>query len=72
MIGNAIPVSARLMAIADVYDALMSRRCYKEAFPHSKVLTIMEEGKGKHFDPNMLQVFLDNEHLFFEIAEKYQ
>ncbi|MFT5716199.1 MAG: putative two-component system response regulator [Oleiphilaceae bacterium] len=70
--GNAIPVSARLMAIADVYDALMSRRCYKEAFPHSKVLTIMEEGKGKHFDPNMLQVFLDNEHLFFEIAEKYQ
>ncbi len=69
--GNAIPISARLMAIADVYDALLSKRCYKEAFSHSKALEIMEEGKGAHFDPVMLEVFLDNEHLFFEIAEKY-
>jgi len=72
LVGNDIPVSARLMAIADVYDALMSRRCYKEAFPHSKVLEIMKEGKGQHFDPVMLQVFLDNEHLFYAVAEKYQ
>ena len=69
--GNDIPVSARLMAIADVYDALLSKRCYKEAFSHSKALDIMEEGKGAHFDPVMLNVFLANEHLFFEIAEKY-
>ena len=69
--GNAIPISARLMAIADVYDALLSKRCYKEAFSHSKALEIMEEGKGAHFDPIMLDVFLANEHLFFEIAEKY-
>jgi len=69
--GSEIPIAARLMAIADVYDALMSRRCYKDAFPHEKVIEIMEEGKGHHFDPIMVQVFLDNEHLFYEIAEKY-
>ena len=69
--GSDIPVSARLMAIADVYDALMSKRCYKDAFPHEKVLEIMAEGKGQHFDPVMLQVFLDNEQLFYAIAEKY-
>ena len=71
LIGNDIPISARLMAIADVYDALLSKRCYKEAFSHSKALEIMIEGRGGHFDPNMLDVFLANEHLFFEIAEKY-
>ncbi len=69
--GNDIPISARLMAIADVYDALLSKRCYKEAFSHEKALLIMEEGKGLHFDPVMLDVFLANEHLFFDIAEKY-
>ena len=70
--GSDIPVSARLMAVADVYDALISKRCYKEAFSHEKALSIMAEGKDKHFDPVMLQVFLDNEHLFYEVAEKYQ
>jgi putative two-component system response regulator len=69
--GNDIPVSARLMAIADVYDALLSKRCYKEAFSHSKALEIMEEGKGNHFDPVMLDIFLANEKSFFDIAEKY-
>lgn len=69
--GDNIPISARLMAIADVYDALLSKRCYKEAFSHSRALEIMLEGRGAHFDPVMLDVFLANEHLFFEIAEKY-
>jgi putative two-component system response regulator len=69
--GEEIPISARLMAIADVYDALLSKRCYKEAFSHEKALSIMAEGKGQHFDPVMLQVFLDNEPEFFAIAEKY-
>jgi len=69
--GNDIPLSARLMAVADVYDALISKRCYKEAFSHEKALSIMAEGKGQHFDPLMLQVFLDNEPAFFAIAEKY-
>ncbi len=70
--GNAIPVAARLMAIADVYDALISRRCYKDAMSHEQARNIMLEGKGKHFDPLMLQVFMDNEQRFFEIAEKYK
>lgn len=69
--GTDIPISARLMAIADVYDALISKRCYKDAFSHQKALDIMMEGKGSHFDPVMLQVFLDNETVFREIANKY-
>jgi putative two-component system response regulator len=69
--GSAIPLAARLMAIADVYDALISRRCYKDAMSHQQAREVMLEGKGKHFDPVMLQVFLDHESGFFEIAEKY-
>lgn len=72
LVGTDIPISARLMAIADVYDALISRRCYKDAMSHQQALDIMLEGKGKHFDPLMLQVFLDNESLFRAIAEKYK
>lgn len=70
--GNEIPVSARLMAIADVYDALVSKRCYKNAMTHDEALAIMEEGKGEHFDPVMLDVFLEHAHLFLDIAEKYK
>ncbi len=69
--GDAIPISARLMAIADVYDALISKRCYKDPMSHQQALDIMKEGQGKHFDPVMLQVFLDNDQLFLAIAEKY-
>lgn len=67
-----IPISARLMAIADVYDALISRRCYKDPMSHKKSISIIKEGKGTHFDPVMLQVFLDNETQFFDIAEQYK
>jgi len=70
--GSDIPLAARLMAVADVYDALMSKRCYKDAMSHEQTRSIMLEGKGTHFDPTMLQVFLDNEHLFLEIADKYK
>jgi len=69
---NDIPVSARLMAVADVYDALMSKRCYKDAMTHEQTRSIMAEGRGLHFDPLMLDIFLDNEHLFLEIADKYK
>jgi putative two-component system response regulator len=72
LVGNDIPISARLMAIADVYDALISRRCYKAAMTHEKALEIMTEGKGQHFDPLMLQIFLDNAELFLAIADKYR
>jgi putative two-component system response regulator len=55
--GQAIPLSSRLMAIADVYDALISRRVYKPPFPHERAVAIVLEGRGKHFDPEMVDAF---------------
>jgi putative two-component system response regulator len=55
--GNAIPLAARLMAVADVYDALISRRVYKEPMSHEQALTIMGEGRATHFDPDILDAF---------------
>jgi putative two-component system response regulator len=57
--GSDIPLSARIMALADVYDALRSKRCYKSAFSHMDAISIIEEGKGTHFDPELCQIFLD-------------
>lgn len=56
--GDAIPIAARLMAIADVYDALISKRVYKPAFPHAQAMQIIEQGRGSHFDPDMLDAFV--------------
>ena len=56
--GEAIPLSARIMAIADVYDALISRRVYKPAFPHDKALAMIADGRGHHFDPTLVDVFM--------------
>ncbi|MDR3090424.1 MAG: response regulator [Desulfobulbaceae bacterium] len=56
--GENIPLLGRLMAIADVYDALTSKRQYKEAFSHEKAVKIMSEEAGSHFDPNLIKVFL--------------
>ncbi len=53
-----IPLSARIMAIADVFDALISKRCYKEAYPIDAAFKIMEESSGSHFDPTLIKVFL--------------
>ncbi len=69
--GEAIPVSARIMAIADVYDALISRRVYKPPFSHEKAMTIMLEGRGSHFDPDMLDVFVEISEQCRSIAEAY-
>jgi putative two-component system response regulator len=55
--GGAIPLSARIMALADVYDALKSKRCYKPAFTHEESCEIIYEGSGKHFDPDIVEVF---------------
>lgn len=57
--GEEIPVSARIMAIADVYDALTMKRVYKEAFPIVKALAIIEEDTGVHFDPLLAPLFVD-------------
>jgi putative two-component system response regulator len=55
--GNDIPLSARLMAVADVYDALISRRVYKPAMPHQDAVDIIMAGRGKHFDPDIVDAF---------------
>ncbi|MDC7224411.1 MAG: two-component system response regulator, partial [Spirochaetales bacterium] len=53
-----IPLSARLMAVADVYDALVSKRVYKEKIPEKETVEILVEGRGKHFDPMLIDAFL--------------
>ncbi|MEW6672842.1 MAG: HD domain-containing phosphohydrolase [Thermodesulfobacteriota bacterium] len=69
--GDKIPFSGRLMAVADVYDALVSKRVYKPPFSHKKAVSMMTEGKGKHFDPDMLDAFLELNEEFRKIALKY-
>lgn len=69
--GNDIPISARLMSLADVYDALISRRVYKEPMPHEKAVEIIIEGRGKHFDPDIVDAFLTLQHEFQVIAERF-
>lgn len=54
-----IPLCARIMAIADVFDALSEKRCYRDAMPLDKCFKIIEEGSGQHFDPMLVEVFLD-------------
>ncbi len=58
--GEVIPLSARIMAVADVFDALTSPRIYKPAFPLEEALAIIEEGKGTQFDPKCVEVFMDS------------
>ena len=70
--GDGIPIAARLMALADVYDALSFRRVYKSAMPSHEVAAIIIEGKGKHFDPDVVDAFLEIQHQFLEIAEKFR
>ena len=69
--GDAIPVSARLMAVADVYDALISRRVYKEGMPHEKAVAIIMQGRGSHFDPDIADAFLVLAETFRNIAARF-
>ena len=69
--GEAIPLSARLMAVADVYDALISRRVYKEGMPHEKAVSIIEEGRGHHFDPGVTDAFVALQDEFRDIAARF-
>jgi HD-GYP domain-containing protein (c-di-GMP phosphodiesterase class II) len=69
--GTAIPLSARLMALADVYDALISKRVYKPAFPHEQARTIIVEGRAAHFDPDVVDAFLASEQRFIAIAREF-
>jgi putative two-component system response regulator len=69
--GTQIPISARLMAVADVYDALISRRVYKEPMPHEQAVAIIEQTRGKHFDPDVVDAFLEIQDTFNAIAIAY-
>jgi putative two-component system response regulator len=69
--GDDIPISARLMALADVFDALICKRVYKAAFPPEEARRIIVEGQGKHFDPDLVAAFVDNFETFVHIAERY-
>ncbi len=69
--GDDIPISARLMAVADVYDALISRRVYKDPMPHEQAVNIILQGRAQHFDPDVTDVFLQASEAFRLIAERY-
>jgi response regulator RpfG family c-di-GMP phosphodiesterase len=68
--GEAIPLSGRLMALADVYDALISKRVYKSAFSHQDAKEMILKVKGKHFDPDVVDAFLAEEEEFQRIARE--
>ncbi|MBI5920168.1 MAG: two-component system response regulator [Betaproteobacteria bacterium] len=69
--GDDIPIAARLMAVADVYDALISRRVYKEGMPHEKAVKILIDGRGSHFDPDMIDAFVEIQEEFRAIAQRF-
>ena len=69
--GDAIPLFARIMAVADVYDALISNRVYKAGMPHMKAVEIICAGRGTHFDPDICDCFLQIDAQFAEIATRF-
>src|SRR5574343_491025 len=69
--GDAIPISARIMAVADVYDALISRRPYKNPFSHDQSVQMILDGRGQHFDPDIVDAFMALQDEFFAISQRY-
>lgn len=69
LVGEDIPVSARLMAIADVYDAMINPRIYKKAIPHDQVMATIKEGRSTHFDPDIVDAFVALEDEVIKIAK---
>ena len=69
--GNTIPLSARLMAVADVYDALIAERVYKPAYSHEQAVEIIRYGRGSHFDPEMVDAFLTLSEEFLRITQQF-
>jgi len=66
--GEEIPLFGRLMAVADVYDALISKRVYKPPYPHETAVAMIREGRGTHFDPDVVDAFLELSDEFRKIA----
>lgn len=70
--GEKIPLPARMMALADVYDALVSRRYYKPPIPHAEAMTQIVQKSGTHFDPDLVDAFVECSQSFRDIAERYR
>jgi len=69
--GEEIPLPGRLMAVADAYDAIISPRVYKPALPHEEAVRIMSGKRGTHFDPDVVDAFLEVHEEFREIAARF-
>ena len=69
--GEEIPLSARIMAVADVFDALVSRRCYKPPFSYDTALNIIQEGAGSQFDPKIVEAFLNAKESVLQVAQEH-
>lgn len=69
--GTQIPVSARIIAIADVYDALITNKVYRSGMPHDQAVAVIFSERGSHFDPEMVDAFIEIQHEFDAIAKKY-
>jgi adenylate cyclase len=70
--GENIPLSGRIMAVADIYDAMISRRCYKDPFPHARAKELMRQMRGTTFDPLVLDAFFDIEAEVLQIAARFR
>jgi HD-GYP domain-containing protein (c-di-GMP phosphodiesterase class II) len=69
--GEEIPIFGRIVALADVFDALSCRRCYKEAWGEEDVVKTIREEAGKHFDPELVTLFLENMDTFQQVRKRY-
>jgi len=69
---KSIPICGRLMALSDVYDALISKRVYKSAFTHEQAKAVIIKGKGTHFDPDIVDAFIKREAQFIEIMKEFK
>jgi len=72
LVGRDIHIYGRITALADVFDALGSERVYKQAWPLEKILELLEQEKGRHFDPQLIELFRQNLPLFLAIRDKFQ
>ncbi len=70
LVGNDIPLAARIMAIADVFDAISTKRSYKDPFPHERCIEIIKEGSGTQFDPDLVEAFLKVTDKFYVVRQK--
>ena len=71
LVGEEIPLCGRIMALADVYDALTTKRVYKEAFTHEKARSIILAEENRHFDPDIVKAFVENEDRFIAIRQQF-